>query len=355
MASRGVVALLMLAMVLFSACMGDGDTSDGTPSATQPPGSASPQAAESPTAGFVPTPTIDFAATAEAAGCAVTPASTDQPSGWESIEEFPIWYSGSGIWIAPYVPIGLTPAAADDEADWYAGESIVSIVPFAPEIHEIEVVGRLASDASQEAEFEVQSQQMLFGASGLLMLPVPGCWELEVTTGDATLMLTAYALPYEERPDVVWAVDGREALLTNLYPVPDSCAVTDLVLADGGFGVAHYWLYSDGIELLLDPPAVFWAGAETDTIWYPEVEGDLEIEGRLQGDASITLRSSLMPQTGAEGERWAATLLFPAPGCWEISGSTPDGSLEATIYVFPFECLHEPGEPRPETCQTPAV
>jgi hypothetical protein len=67
----------------------------------------------------------------------------------------------------------------------------------------------------------------------------------------------------------------------------------------------------------------------------------------------MTLRSSLMPQTGAQGERWAATLLFPAPGCWEITGSTETGSLNATVYVFPLECLHEPGEPRPAQCVEP--
>lgn len=352
MASRGVVALLVVSLALFSACMGDGDAEDGTP-AGQPPSSASPQPAESPTAGMAPTPSIDFAATAETAGCAVTTASAEQPPAWAGVAQFPIWYSDGGIWIAPFVPVGLTPAAADDEADWYSGESVVSIVLPEPE-DTVEIVGRLESDASQESTFELRNQHPTFGADGILTLPAPGCWEIDVTAGDQSFTLTAYVLPYEERPDVVWAADGREALLTSLYPVPESCAVTDLVLADGGFGVAHYWLYGDGLDFLLDPPAVFWAGEETETTWYPEVEGDLVLEGQLQNDASITLRSSLMPQTGAEGERWAATLLFPMPGCWEFAGSTPDGQLDATIYVFPLECRHEPGEPLTELCQPPA-
>ena len=60
--------------------------------------------------------------------------------------------------------------------------------------------------------------------------------------------------------------------------------------------------------------------------WQRGVAGQLTIEGRrLDGDAP-PLRSEVQPGYGASGFQ-ATYLIFPTPGCWEVTGRVGEASV----------------------------
>lgn len=351
-----ILTLGALLLLVLSGCMGD--DADDEPSETIQPGPSSPVPEQTPSAEVATTPTVaptaDIAATAQAAACAVTSPSEQTPSRWIGNPVQQVWYEDAELWVSPVSYSGANPALFDeDPGEWFAGSSRLTVV--APNWDDtIEISGRSMDEQAGTVEFIVEGSHPDFGTTGVLSIPEPGCWDLMISAGDQTFPLTIYALPFEERADVAWALGTRDTIQAGLHPIPTPCVVTEPTLASPD-AVAHYWLYGDGIEVVFDPPGIFWAGEEVGTLWYPETWGDLELSGQLQEDPSITLRSSLMQQTSRQGERWAATLVFPAPGCWELTGRTLEGTLEATIYVYPSECRHEAGEPLPDTCQAPST
>lgn len=348
-----VLALGALALLVLTGCMGDG--SNDEPTEIAQPGPSSPVAEETP-ADIASTPsaapTADVAATAQAAGCMATPASVDTPTRWIGNPIQPVWYEDGELWVSPVSYAGADPILFDEDPGvWFAGASRVTVVPPIWD-DTVEVSGSATDGQAGEVEYVVEGQHPDFGTTGVLTIPEPGCWELEVSAGDQTLPLTVFALPFEQRADVAWALEERDAVLANLYPVPASCAVTEPTLASPD-ATAHLWFFGEGIEAVFDPPGIFWAAEEVGMLWYPDPFGELELTGKLPDDPSLLLRTSLIQQTGRQGERWAAAVVFPAPGCWELTASTPDSTLTATVYVYPFECFYEPDHPAPEDCQPP--
>jgi hypothetical protein len=282
----------------------------------------------------------------------VTTAGTDTPTRWIGVPSHPVWYQASDLWIAPASYAGHDPVLFDEDPGiWFAGTSFLTIVPPIWD-DPIEISGGGMAGQSGEVEFLIEDRHPDFGTVGLLTIPEPGCWKLEVSAGAQAMALTVYAQPYEQRADVVWALAARDEALSALYPIPADCAVTEPALASPD-GSAHFWYFGEGIETVYDPPGIFWAGEEVDMVWYTDPFGELTLTGELADDPSLLLRSSLMQQTGREGERWAATVVFPAPGCWEVTGSTPDSTMTVTVYAYPFECFYEPDHPAPEDCQPP--
>jgi hypothetical protein len=351
-----VLALGALALLLPSACIGDG--SDDEPTEIAQPGPSISVADQTATAEFAATPsaapTADVAATAQAAGCQVTAASANAPARWIGTPVQPVWYEAAELWISPVSYAGADPILFDEDPGvWFAGTSLLTVVP--PTWDDpVEITGSGTEGQAGEVNYLIEDQHPDFGMTGFLTIPEPGCWEIEVSAGKQSMTLTVYALPFEQRADVAWALAAREEMLSTLFPVPADCAVTEPTLASPDAS-AHLWYIGEGIEAVFDPPGVFWAGEEVGMLWYPEPFGDLELTGTLEDDPSLLLRTSLMQQTGRGGERWAATVVFPAPGCWALTASTTESTLEATVYVYPFECFHEADHPAPEDCRPPDV
>lgn len=60
--------------------------------------------------------------------------------------------------------------------------------------------------------------------------------------------------------------------------------------------------------------------------WWRRVRGTLTIEGRRLDAPAAPLRSSIPAGYGGRGFQ-ASGLIFPAPGCWEVTGRVGSGSL----------------------------
>ena len=59
----------------------------------------------------------------------------------------------------------------------------------------------------------------------MFVIPAPGCWEITGTVGDRSLTLTVEVLPFEQRPDVIYA---RRWYHARPYEAPASCPATPL-------------------------------------------------------------------------------------------------------------------------------
>lgn len=98
---------------------------------------------------------------------------------------------------------------------------------------------------------------------------------------------------------------GNDALWTNLWMLGEGTVVFEpggsgLVLNDGSLGIK-------------------WA-------WYRHVPGELTIEGRRLDAPAAPLRSNIPDGYGTTGFQVSA-LIFPTPGCWEVTGRIGDASL----------------------------
>jgi hypothetical protein len=60
--------------------------------------------------------------------------------------------------------------------------------------------------------------------------------------------------------------------------------------------------------------------------WQRHLRGTLTVEGRRIDGAAAALRSEVNPGYGDIGFQ-ASYLIFPTPGCWEVTGRVGDASL----------------------------
>ena len=112
------------------------------------------------------------------------------------------------------------------------------------------------------------------------------------------------AVPPGENPDFASNVLGNRASWVGLYPegtvVFEPGGVGERSDLDGTFSMKFWW----------------WRG----------VKGRLQITGRrLDGDAAA-LRANVPDGYGDTGFQSTA-LIFPTPGCWEVTGRVGDASL----------------------------
>jgi hypothetical protein len=343
---RALALLIMALLTVGVACRG-GQASDPTVAGVGSPAVATPPTATQAAFSF-PTvaPTPDISATQTASGCAMTPYSGRYPDGidpsytWETIN----WYSADGLWAQPDFFLG---------GGWYTGGMVVY---WNQEFDgELNVSGKRLDGASQRS-VTVLSQTFGNGVDVTMNLdiPEPGCWQITGTAGAHTLQFAVNVLPQRARPDVQELIRRHQAL-TPFAP-PPTCAVTPIgdpsahVTERSPFAQFEYALDGDGLSLRGTPDLLF--EGENALAWFPEQWADVNIRGNLIGDAGLTLRSTGIRTADERGEYWRSTVLFPAPGCWELHATAGTQTLDAVVYVYPAECHPDDAGQLPAACAT---
>jgi hypothetical protein len=113
---------------------------------------------------------------------------------------------------------------------------------------------------------------------------------------------------------------GNEALVTVLWPEGK------VVFEPGGAG----FVLEDGSL------SMKW-------MWWRKVPGRLVIEGRRLDGSAPPLRARIPNGYGENGFQ-ATALIFPTPGCWEVTGQVGDASL--TFVTLVVKIGDGPGRPR---------
>lgn len=67
--------------------------------------------------------------------------------------------------------------------------------------------------------------------------------------------------------------------------------------------------------------------------WYRYIEGELIIEGRRLDADAPALRASVSPYYGTTGLQ-VGSLIFPTPGCWEVTGRVGNENLTFVTRVI---------------------
>jgi hypothetical protein len=70
--------------------------------------------------------------------------------------------------------------------------------------------------------------------------------------------------------------------------------------------------------------------------WWRGVKGKLIIEGRRLDSSAPPLRASIPDGYGDTGFQ-ATSLIFPTPGCWEVTGRVGNASLTFVVHVVKLE------------------
>jgi hypothetical protein len=70
--------------------------------------------------------------------------------------------------------------------------------------------------------------------------------------------------------------------------------------------------------------------------WWRGVKGKLSIEGRRLDASAGPLRASIPDGYGDTGFQ-ATSLIFPTPGCWEVSGKVGKVTLTFVVQVVKLE------------------
>lgn len=141
-------------------------------------------------------------------------------------------------------------------------------------------------------------------------------------------------MPEEAPPSMV-----SEALQAP-YPVPAACPVTTMALLEEREGVLAYWLDGEGLSMGVAAGLFFEADQP---VWWqtatpegpPQVTGE-RLEGPEPEPGTVALHD-LKPLTP---EVWAASLVFPSPGCWRLYATAGIHRFEAVLYVYP--AIHRP-------------
>ena len=95
------------------------------------------------------------------------------------------------------------------------------------------------------------------------------------------------------------------------------------------------WYHDDGLWAALAPPyEERWFAGEPPlkVLWYTEHPGELELAGR-RIDGPGTLTADVPPGYDAVDYQ-PSLILFPEPGCWEITGSVGERTLRIVAEVL---------------------
>lgn len=178
----------------------------------------------------------------------------------------------------------------------------------------------------------------LLGCS-LLLIALPSCAGAGHTAGGAT------ASPRTPHPVASpSATSGSPG--ASLWGPPPSCPVTlpngnappgeRPTRADYGNGELFTGLPPDGIARMLPHEVQPDGSLRRKFFWWrgPEIRGDLTLTGRRLDVPAPPLRAEIPEGYGLTGFQ-ATALIFPAAGCWEVTGRAGDGSLTFVILVVP--------------------
>jgi hypothetical protein len=158
-----------------------------------------------------------------------------------------------------------------------------------------------------------------------LIFPTPGCWEVTGRAGEASLIfVTRVVSTYP--PFVIYDVGDvtRESCPVtqpNGVPPPGD----DDALAYGSGSVSTY-LWADGRVTAGDTAELRTDGSlAVEWWWLRWTTGLLEVSGRRLDAESGPLRAEGLGATGEGVMR--SVLVFPEPGCWEVTARMGDSGL----------------------------
>lgn len=274
-------------------------------------------------------PTFSFvsddhlAATATATGCPITPYVRQKlTDGTEMLR-----YETQGLRL--YMD-------ADDEGRWFVG-----LMGFHWESDTTVETTMLLSATAREDGTLVHGQSDWFGTEGYASIDFPrtGCWDVTAEVGERTIDFTVWVIPPTDRPLVRDQLDAREAL--RPWPVPAGCPATPLigpVVSTSPRTYGHITYRVDGEQFRLAGDLDLLFEGENALRWYPDTWVEPLIDGtQLDGGLTVFV-TSFIRSVDEAGEHAATTLLFPAPGCWQLRGVAGEQAVEATVYVYPVAC-----------------
>jgi hypothetical protein len=107
----------------------------------------------------------------------------------------------------------------------------------------------------------------------------------------------------------------------------------------GGHGSDELWtnLWTWGVGAVLVPPDHVNPDGSLGGMkwpWWRGVPGSLVIEGRRLDATAAPLRADIPDGYGDRGFI-PSGLIFPTPGCWEVTGRVADASLTFVVQVVP--------------------
>jgi hypothetical protein len=185
-------------------------------------------------------------------------------------------------------------------------------------------------------EIPVQYDQFYFQATGLIF-PTPGCWEVTGRAGEASLTFVVLVQVAAAKPEAIATPEAATPAAT-----PFSCPVT---LPNGtappgmspsptlhGNGKLWVTLHADG-RIPVRPENVSpsgWLGVKLP--WWRAVRGTLTIEARRLDAPARPARATVPDGYGDIGFQ-ASGVLFPSPGCWEVTGRVGESSLTFVVLI----------------------
>lgn len=248
------------------------------------------------------------------------------------------WYGEDedGLWAAPLDRTMLvTEITIDASSLWFAGET--SVVTWYGASAPISVTGRQLG-GSATISGQLKGQYVGYSLQRTqFVIPAPGCWEITGTAGDKSLTLTVEVLPFEQRPDVVYAQRWYDA---RPYEPPATCQTTPLAgpASRGDSFFAHYWLDAGALNADL----FGWLIANREQplgVYGEDVDTSLRATARrLDGESGERIEA---PTEVFAADSRVASFVFPSAGCWELEFKTPSVAVTFVIYVYPEECAAE--------------
>lgn len=275
--------------------------------------------------------------------CAATPFTHTLPPPWATSPnggKARDWISGDGIMI------GLR---MDYLGEWIEGANAVFF--WTANNVELRISGQRL-DATPAAT-PMALDGAVIGASAVtgstLSFPTPGCWAVTVsarqigsTVIQPKLQFTARVMPEDQHAAKAAAVARRKANLPG--PLPATCRVSTW---DGprrtGQG-ADYAFFIDGNGIALRSADSIYAAGENELQWLTGSEQEMTLTG-LRLDAPGTIEDVvpyfMIPGNGYP-DFWMTSLTFPHAGCWQLTATSGDNRLTATMYVFPQRKASQP-------------
>lgn len=315
-------------------------------------------AISSPTPTPVGTPNVQ--ASAQANGCTITPFASNGPP---QVDErfFPQWYGQGNLWLAPVSIYALMYSGTASQhlakaSVWFQGITPALVLANATPT----VIGHLQGDpsttlstspASADMYGPVASQEPVHAIT--INLPETGCWQLTITSGTQSLNVTLWAVPLDQRPDVVVLRAARTQLTP--YTPPSTCQVTTWNGPADHQPVtsADYWITGQGISIDSILPVYFVSQSSYLDI-YHAFKTQPTLTGTLTGNAAAAVRSSwILYSSEAASNGWRGEITFSDPGCWQLQVTDGSAKVPFILYVFPADCYHGLWTPTPTTCEPP--
>lgn len=267
--------------------------------------------------------------TSAPAACAATPFRHTLPPPWATSPnggKARDWISGDGIMV------GLR---MDYLAEWIEGTNVVFL--WSKDGGRIDATARRTGVTSAGGTVTLEQFAMMPNevASAMWKFPTPGCWDVTLTIGAHTLRFSADAVPADQHAARKAAVARRAANLPG--PIPADCPVSTW---DGPRRVGptpDYEFFIDGNGISLRSPDTIYAAGENDLQWLTGSGQELTLTGtRLGTPGTIAdIVPYLMVPGSGSPDYWMTSLTFPHAGCWQLTATSGNKRLTATIYVFP--------------------